>query len=176
MGLHASYYPTGPAALAKFIADVHSDEFWKEVSAFREESIKGGREFYVGTAWHILDFVINPPDVAVPELLYAVRGHEFPAPDGSVRLEPHLASYNDEYWQAYTYVTSAEAEVIAQYLPLIDETEFEARFDPRKMKGIYRAPLGREADKREYFDLLVGLQDFYKKVAADSMAVLIVIG
>ena len=24
------------------------------------------------------------------KVMYAVRGHEFPAPDGSVRLEPHL--------------------------------------------------------------------------------------
>jgi hypothetical protein len=109
------------------------------------------------------------------ELAYAVRGHEFPAPDGTVRFEPHLASYNDEYWQAYTYVTSVEAKAIAQYLPLIDHAEFSSRFIPEKMKGIYHRPLCGD-DNSEYFDLLVGLRDFYKKVARGEMAVLIDVG
>ena len=78
------------------------------------------------------------------KVMYAVRGHEFPAPDGSVRLEPHLPSYSDEHWQGYTYVTAEEAETIAKYLQLIDESEFEARFLPRKMKGVYRRPMSAE--------------------------------
>jgi len=175
LGLHASYYPIPSATLAGLIANVHSDGFWKEVSRFREESVKGGQEFYIGTAWHVLDFIINPPGAAVPELLYAVRGHEFPALDGFARLGPHLASYDDEYWQVYSYVTSAEAELIAQYLPLIDEAESDARFTPRKMKGIYRAPASTEG-RREYFEVLTDLREFYSKVAAAQMAVLISIG
>lgn len=176
MGLHASYYPIPPAKLFAFVTDVHSEKFWQEVSSFREESMRNGEEFYVGTAWHVLDFIINPPGAYIPELTYAVRGHEFPAPDGSTRPEPHLASYDDEYWQAYSYVTSSEAEAIAKYLPLIDEVEFESRFAPEKMKGVYRAPVSRGEDSKEYYGLLVGLQDFYRKVAARGMAVLIDVG
>ena len=174
MGLHASYYPISPATLVTFITDVHSEKFWKAMLKFREESMKNRQEFYVGTAWHVLDFIINPPGACIPELTYAVRGHEFPAPDGASRIEPHLASYEDEYWQAYTYVTSAETQVVARHLALIDELEFESRFAPEKMKDVYRAPIsGGEEDKRYYFELLVGLQDFYQKVAACEMAVLI---
>lgn len=92
--------------------------------------MKSGQEFYVGTVWHVLDFIINQPDARIPELTYAVRGHEFPAPDGSIR--PHLASYDDEYWQLYSYVTSLEATAIARHLQLIDEAEFETRFAPRR--------------------------------------------
>ena len=176
MGLHASYYPIPPETLFGFITNVHSETFWQEVTKFREESMKNGQEFYFGTAWHVLDFIINPPDAYMPELTYAVRGHEFPAPDGSTRLEPHLASYSDGYWQAYTYVAAAEATVIAQCLPLIDEAEFESRFAPEKMKGVYRAPTSRGEDDKEYYKLLVGLQDFYRKVAAWEMAVLINVG
>jgi hypothetical protein len=174
MGLHACYYPIPPSTLTNFIASVHSEGFWKLISAFRDESKK--REFYLGTTWHVLDFIINPPGASIPELLYAVRGHEFRAPDDSVRVEPHLASYSDEYWQAYTYVTTQEAETIAKYLQLIDEPEFEARFVPEKMKGVYRRPMTAVDDKEDYFKMLIGLQDFYNNVAASKMAVLIGIG
>jgi hypothetical protein len=173
MGLHASYYPILPATLADFIPSVHFDDFWKKLSAFREESKE--LEFYIGTTWHVLDFIINPPDAQIPELIYAVRGHEFPGPDGSVRLEPHLPSYSDEPWQGHTYVTAQEAETIALYVQLIDESEFEARFLPQKMNGIYRRPLSSDC-KREYFEILTRIQDFYNKVAASKMAVLIGIG
>ena len=138
--------------------------------------MKSGQEFYVGTAWHVLDFIINPPDDCIPELTYAVRGHEFPAPDGSIRPKPHLASYDDEYWQLYSYVTSLEAATIARLLPLIDEAEFESRFVPEKMKGVYRAPVSRGAGGKHYYEWLVGLQNFYKEVAAREMAVLITVG
>ena len=176
MGLHASYYPIPPATLFAFIADIHSENFWREVSRFREETTKNGQEFYVGTSWHVLDFIVNPPDACIPELTYAVRGHEFPAPDGSRRIEPHLASYDDEYWQLYSYVTTLEATTIARYLPLIDKAEFESRFAPEKMKGVYRAPMVRGDDNEKYYELVVGIQNFYKKVAAREMAVLIAVG
>ena len=176
MGLHASYYPIPPATLFAFINNIHSENFWQEASKFREQAVKSGQEFYVGTVWHVLDFIINPPGVCIPELTYAVRGHEFPAPDGSIRPEPHLASYDDEYWQLYSYVTSLEAATIARHLPLIDEAEFESRFAPEKMKGVYRAPRWRDDDDKEYYELLVGLQNFYKEVAAREMAVLIMVG
>ncbi|SRR6266508_4695865 len=174
MGLRASYYPISPNTLNNFIAGIHSKDFWKAIYAFRDESKE--REFYIGTTWHVLDFIINPPDAIIPELMYAVRGHEFPAPDGSVRLEPHLPSYSDEHWQGYIYVTAEEAETIAQYLQLIDESEFEARFLPQKMEGVYRRPMSAEGNKEEYFKILMDLQDFYNKAAASKMAVLIGIG
>jgi hypothetical protein len=174
MGLHASYYPISPSTLTTFIDSVHSTDFWKLISTFRDVSEK--QEFYIGTTWHVLDFIINPTDAVIPELMYAVRGHEFPAPDGSVRLEPHLPSYGDEHWQGYTYVTAEEAGIIAKYLQLIDESEFEARFVPEKMKGVYRRPMSAEDDKEKYFKILMDLQDFYDKVAASKMAVLIGIG
>ena len=176
MGLHASYHPIQQSKLVAFITDVHSEGSLREMTRFREESVKKGEEFYVGTTWHVLDFIINTPGASIPELAYAVRGHEFPSPDGSTRLEPHLASYEDEYWEAYTYVTSVEAQKIARHLTLIDDAEFRSRFVPEKMESIYRAPLEEEGnDKRYYYELLEGLQVFYQKVAAREMAVLIAV-
>jgi len=176
MGLHASYYPIPPTTLAEFLTNWHSEDFWKEISKFREEATKKGQEFYIGTKWHVLDFIINPPDACLPELVYAVRGHEFPAPDGSIRLEPHLPSYDDEYWQIFTYVTAEEVKAIAQHLPLIDESEFNSRFDPEKMTRIYRAPLEAEENKKEYLALLMSFQDFYRTVGSNGLAVLIITG
>lgn len=176
MGLHASYYPISPTKLDNFTMNVHSEKFYWEISSFIKESQKNGLEFYVGTAWHVLDFLVNPPDAVFLELMYAVRGHEFPAPDGSVCPNPHLASYDDDFWQTFTYVTVEEVQVISQYLTLMDESELEARFVPQKMKGIYRAPLNGALDKSEYFEKLTGLKVFYKKAAESKMAVLIDFG
>jgi hypothetical protein len=175
MGLQASYYPVKPTILTNFITNWHINGFWKEVSKFREESTKNRLDFYIGTTWHVLDFVINSPKDIISELTFAVRGHQFPAPDGSICLEPHLPSYEDEYWQVLTYVTLEEAQVIADYLSLIDKSEFDSRFTPKEMVGVYRAPLSFES-KEEYFNLLVKLRDFYKTVTNDKMAVLINIG
>jgi hypothetical protein len=176
MGLHASYRPISQNTLDDFIARWHSEDFWKTISRFREESNASGQEFYIGTEWHVLDFIINPPGNSIPELIYAVRGHEFPGPDGSARLEPHLPSYEDEHWQAYTYVSAEEVHVIAQYLPLIDQSEFDSRFIPSRMKGVYRAPIPGKEDRAEYIKLLIDFQNFYQKVSNDGMAVLIGIG
>jgi hypothetical protein len=66
-------------------------------------------------------------------------------------------------------------EAIAKYLKLIDESEFEARFVPEKMNGVYRRPVSGD-DKREYLEILLRLQDFYNEAAASKMAVLIGIG
>ena len=101
-----------------------------------------------------------------------MRGREFPASDGSVRPEPHLPSYDDEVWQIVTNVTANEVKVIAQYLPLIDDAEFDSRFVPEKMEGVYRAPLTRE-DKKEYFEAFSSLRDCYRKAASEGMAILI---
>jgi hypothetical protein len=90
MGLHASYRPISQTMLDDFIARWHSEDFWKRLSRFREESNASGREFYIGTEWH---------------------------------------------------VSAEEAHVIAQLLPLIDQSEFDSRFAPRQMKGVYRAPI-----------------------------------
>jgi hypothetical protein len=176
MGLHASYHPISQTTLDDFIAMWHSEDFWKKFSRFREELKVSGKEFYIGTTWHVLDFIINPPGNSIPELIYAVRGHEFPGPDGSLRLEPHLPSYDDEYWRSYTYVSAEEAIVIAQYLPLIDQSEFDSRFVPHQMKGVYRAPMPGKEDREEYLELLINFQNFYQKVANSRMAVLISIG
>jgi hypothetical protein len=171
MELHASYYPIKPTTLTNFITHWHTNGFWKEVSKFREESNKNGLEFYIGITWHVLDFVINSPKDIIPELTFAVSGRQFPAPDGSIRLEPHLPSYEDEYWQVFTYLTLEEAQVIADYLSLIDESEFDSRFIPKEMVDVYRAPLSPE-NKEEYFVLLVKLRDFYKTATNDKRAVL----
>jgi hypothetical protein len=176
MGLHANYYPIPQTTLADFITNWHSEGFWKVISLFREESRKSGQEFYIGTTWHVLDFIINTPDICIPELIYAVRGHEFPAPDGSICLKQHLPSYNDEYWQGYTYVTAAEVKAIAQYLPLIEKSEFDARYTQDKMKEVYHYPIRANEAKEEYLNLLVSFQDFYSGIADKGMAVLINIG
>jgi hypothetical protein len=76
----------------------------------------------------------------------------------------------------YTYVTAEEVETIAKYLPLIDKSEFEARFVPEKMQEVYPRPMRAMDYEGEYFDLLMRLQDFYNKVAASMTAVLINIG
>ena len=176
MGLHASYHPISQTTLDDFIARWHPEDFWKMISPFREESTASGQEFYIGTTWHVLDFIINPPGNLIPELIYAVRGHEFPGPGGSVRSDPHLPSYDNEPWQIYTYVSAEEASVIAQYLPLIDQSEFDSRFVPRQMTGVYRAPIPGTEDKAEYIELLIKFQNFYQKIANSGMAVLIDIG
>jgi hypothetical protein len=174
VGLHASYYPIRPPALAHFLALWHSEGYWKDVSSFREEATKNGQEFYVGTTWHVLDFIINPPGNEILELRYAVRGHPFPAPDGSVSTEPRMPSYDDEYWQVFSYVSAEEAAVIAQLLPLIDESEFRSRFDPEKMASVYRAPAA--VDGGSYLEMLSGLREFYQRAAHEGMAVLISTG
>jgi hypothetical protein len=174
MGLNANYYPIEPAILANFLTHWHTEGFWEAVTKFREESEKNNLEFYIGTSWHVLDFIINSPKDKIPELVFAVRGHQFPAPDGSIQLEPHLPSYDDEFWQVFSYVTLEEAQLIAQYLPLINESEFNSRFVPEKMVDIYRSPLHEE--KKDYFELLIDLQKFYRAVANNKMAVLISIG
>lgn len=175
MGLQANYYPISQTTLTHFINNWHAEGFWKEVSEFRKQSTESDQKFYMGTNWHVLDFIINNSDYSITELFYSIRGHEFPAPDSSTRQEPHLPSYNNEPWQLFSYVTAAEAHVIAQWLSLIDESEFDSRFVNRKMNGIYRAPK-RDDDKKEYLEFLTGLQDFYKRVANNNMAVLISIG
>lgn len=175
MGLHACYYPIEPDALANFLTHYHTEGFSERVTKFREESDKNNLEFYIGTTWHVLDFVINSPKDKIPELAFAVRGHQFPALDGSIQLEPHLPSYDDEFWQIFSYVTSEEAQLIARYLPLIDESEFNSRFVPEKMVDIYHSPLHTE-EKKEYFELLLDLHRFYGTVANNKMAVLISIG
>lgn len=176
MGLHASYYPMSPEALTEFKNKWHQDRFWQLVSEFRKEAEKRGQECYIATNWHVLDYIVNPPDATIPELKYAVLGHQFPAPDGSSSSEPHIPSYSDEYWQIFTYVEAEEVETIAQYLALIDESEFNARFNIRKMKGRYRAPVGSNAGGDEYFALLLKLQQFYLETATKGMTVFISIG
>jgi hypothetical protein len=172
MGLHAHYYPISPVTLADFITNWHSEFFWMVTSKFREEADQGEQKLYIGTQWHVLDYLINKPDACIPELIYAVRGHEFPAPDGSIRSAPHLPAYGNEPWQIYSYVTAEEVKVIAQYLPLIDESEFESRYVPDKVKGVYHSP-GRS---EEVFELLANLRNFYERVAAHELAILIDIG
>lgn len=44
------------------------------------------------------------------------------------------------------------------------------------MKGVYRAPVRRGEGGKHYYEWLVGLQNFYKEVAAREMAVLITVG
>ena len=176
LGLHASYYPISPETLKEFKNKWHQDKFWQLVSEFRKEAEKCSQECYIATNWHVLDYIVNPPDTTIPELRYAVLGHQFPAPDGSFSVEPHIPSYSDEYWQAFKYVEAEEVATIAQYFALIDESEFNARFNTRKMKGRYHAPVGSNTFRDEYFALLLRLQQFYLVTATKQMAVFISIG
>lgn len=175
MGLHAYYYPISSTTLANFLANWHSENCWAAVSRFRQEVKDSGQRFYIGTTWHALDRIINPPETGIPELLYAVRGHGFPAPDGTIHAEPPLPSYSNEYWQSFTYVTAEEVAIVAPYLSLIDRAEFNSRFAVKNLKGVYRAPRIEKETQEEYFELLGRLQAFYQQVANDGLAVLMVI-
>jgi len=176
VGLHAHYYPLPPERLSRFLENAHAEGWLRELFAFRTESREKGEEYYVGTSWHGLDFLINPPGFTVPELAYAVRGHEFPAPDGSVRVEPHLPSYGDEPWQLFTYVTAEEVAVVAQFLSLLTRADFEERYGLRAMKNVYRSPQRREEFREEYVELALAFQGFYRDLAQKKTALLISVG
>lgn len=176
MGLHARYYPLPQERLSRFLANPDAEARLQELFAFRRESSQNGEEYIVGTSWHLLDFLINPPDAAVPELAYAVRGHEFPAPDGSVRVEPHLPSYEDEPWQLFTYVAADEVAAVAQFLSLLTPADYEARYRPGKMKQLYRAPVAGDEHKHDLVDLAVKFTRFYAEVARAGNALLISVG
>ncbi|HEY0155841.1 MAG TPA: DUF1877 family protein [Thermoanaerobaculia bacterium] len=176
MGLHARYYPLPQDRLSRLLGNPDAEARLQELFAFRRECGENGEEYIVGTSWHLLDFLINPPDAAVPELAYAVRGHEFPAPDGSVRVEPHLPSYDDEPWQLFTYVPADEVAAVSQFLSLLTPADFEARYRPAKMKELYRAPVAGEEHKGELVELALKFAHFYDEVARAGNALLISVG
>ena len=173
MGLHASYFPIDPERLARIAAILHTFEGAVEINTFRRESDARGEEFYIGTRWHVLDFLINPPGLAIPELAYAVRGRAFAGPDGTVEEGPHLPSYDDELWQVFTYVSAAEVAVISPLLSVLTPADFEARYEPRVMQHLYRAP-----SELDPYDLEVAaqFQRFYRAMADAGKAIFISIG
>jgi hypothetical protein len=176
VGLHASYYPMPQEQLDRLIATIQTPAGNREISLFRE--LNSDKEFYVGTTWHALDVMLNPPGHEIPALVYAVRGHAFPAPDGSVDAEPHMASYDDEYWQLFSYVTAAEAKEIARVLAGFTIADLETRWRPDLFEslGVYHRPADTDEEKRDYVEFLTGLRSFYETAAAAGNAVLISIG
>jgi hypothetical protein len=174
MGLRARYYPIAPDTLREFSQNWHQEDFWKTRSAFTSHT----DYFGLDTAWAVIDFMVSSLSNDCVALQYAVRGHEFPAPDGSVNPEPHMPSYEDEYWQTSTYVTPEEVQTIAAYLSSVGREYYELLFDVRKMRKLqlYRLPVNvSEEQKHEYFDLLEEFTGFYNYCNREQQGMLICI-